>query len=79
MFFPEKIMERLSDIAVSVALAQSNLGELQSLCNYHDGILGPGWTNFTCERPLVGRFVQIQMWKHQAEYLHFSEVEVIGH
>lgn len=44
------------------------------LCGYYDGILNRDYTLITCNQPMRGQFVQIQL--NMTDYLNLFEVEV---
>ena len=53
-----------------------DLPKASSLCYYHDGILPQYYTTLTCDQPIRGQFVRIQLKAYT--YLNLYEIEVHG-
>ena len=60
-----------------VAMDTANLFNSDSECGRHMGTLNDYWTNITCQSPVAGRWVQIQLLGFTV--LHLHEVEVWGY
>ena len=68
--------KRTKNVEVTVGRTPDELDEAKSLCYYHGGILSKYYTTLTCDQPIRGQFVRIQLKAHIM--LNLYEIEVHG-
>ena len=61
---------------VTVGKTPDDLDEANALCHYHDGVLPQYYTTLTCDQPIRGQFVRIQL--KADTILNLYEIEVHG-
>ena len=68
--------KRTQNVEVTVGKTPNDLDDASSLCSYHDGILPQYYTTLTCDRPIRGQFVRVQL--KALTILNLYEIEVHG-
>ena len=69
------------DIYITVATEESQLmydSNPAALCKYHDGLLEHYYTLITCNQPIRGQFVQLQLKDLINSVMNLYEVEAHG-
>ena len=77
---PFGVYQRAKNAYITVALKEEDIFYTPdidaNICGYHNGTLNRDYTLISCNVPITGQFVQIQLYT--TDFLNLYEVEVHG-
>lgn len=69
---------RLRDVRVTVSSTESSSVNEETECGYFPGALNFNFTLITCNTPIIGHYIRLQIMSSQSAVLSVYEIEVHG-